>query len=100
MSYLIDYVQDDGMVAVTFCSDFDANRELSLVTDDVMAILDQVDGKVIILNQFDAATFNLEDVIEVTTIARNQDATLFQHPKVSRIVGISNNKIVQLSPRG
>jgi hypothetical protein len=100
MSYLIERYDEGRTIAVTFCSDFRAADDMLPMLAEINGFLDLTEGGVTIINNLDQASFTLDEVISSANLARQQDQSLFHHPKVKQIVGVSRSKLIQLSAKG
>lgn len=99
MAYIIDRM-DERIVMVTFCADFSAGAEMAQMTTELTQLIDKIGEGVTIINNLVDASFSLNDVIEAANVARKQEVSLFHHPNVRQILGVSSSKLITLSAKG
>lgn len=100
MGYIIDRMDDERIVIVTFCADFQPGAEMALMTGELTQVINEMGAGVTIVNNLIDANFSLNDVIEAANVARRQEVSLFHHPNVRQIVGVSSSKLITLSAKG
>jgi hypothetical protein len=100
MSYIIDRIGGEPIIVVTFCADFHVGTEMALMTAELHEMVNQIGQGVTIINNLVDASFSLNEVIEAANLARRQEVSLFHHPNVRQIVGVSSSKLITLSAKG
>ena len=95
--YRLELLPDRSVLLWTIDPDFDFERHLSLVAKEATTLLDIHDQRVVYMA--DARRLQLSHstmLFAVGMLTKDQKA-LFQHPQISRIIGIGSSELLRLA---
>lgn len=100
MPYHIEMLPDAPVLIVNFGQDFSAADEMSNMLVELHTLINNHPEPVMIINDLRHTHWSMEDVIQSANLARQRDLSLFHHPNVRGIVGVSDSKLIQISAKG
>jgi hypothetical protein len=102
MSYSITALDDDQILLMKLDSDFSMEKDGPSLIPDLLAFVEAGPDQIVMLaDDRDYAVKHVSEVMAVGSLARTQDAkSLFNHPKLLRIIVITTDKALQLTLKG
>jgi hypothetical protein len=100
MSFTVELFSDDPILLCTFHHDFNLSSELFALTEQCNAALDAASEPVYFITDTLAYTFSVPDLFAATNAATKGAKPPFFHPNVRKVIGITENKMMELAAKG
>lgn len=94
-------LNDNPKTIVVLCQPgLDVTTELETMVSEILEVAEQQDQPSVLVVDLHIIEFRLDDMIMAANRARKGEKSVFRHPMISKVIFISQSKLVQLSARG
>ena len=97
MTYRLERLPDKPVLLWTVNDGFDIGRDLPRVVSDAIKILDGMDEDVYYMADARKLKLNFGGVVSVLATLTRGELALFKHPRIYKIVGVSNSGLIELA---